>query len=148
MASFLDPLIATPLPDGKQWCVYRRLRYLSDVGVGVATTITVNPGFVTDYASIPQELWAILPPWGRYGPASVLHDWGYWQQTLTRQQCDDVLREASLLLGVEDAIVSTIYNAVRLFGQTAWDRNTALRASGYQRMVTGPDTPPYSGIPS
>src|SRR6185369_16619539 len=118
---FLDTIRPIPLPDGKQWCLAQSFAYLSDVpGVG---TIRVPNNFVTDYASIPQELWAILPPWGRYGPASVLHDWGYWQQTLTREQCDDVLREASLLLGVEDAIVSTIYNAVRLFGQTAWDRN-------------------------
>jgi hypothetical protein len=120
-------------------------RYLSDVpGVGV---ITVPHGFVSDWASIPQELWAILPPWGRYGPASVPHDWGYWEQTLTRLQCDNVLKEASLALGVEEKVVETIYNAVRLFGDASWQRNKALKDSGYKRMVLSPDNPPFAGLP-
>jgi hypothetical protein len=143
---FLDTLLVSPLPDGEQWqvCNPDGFRYLSDIpGVGL---ITVPEGFASDYASIPKELWGILPPWGQYGSAAVLHDLEYWNQRLSREQADAVLREASLALGVDEGLVDVIYHAVRTFGQTAWDRNAALKASGYRRMVVGPDTPPYSGV--
>ena len=40
--------------------------------------------FMTDFASIPRPLWSILPQWGRYGNAAVVHDFGYWTQTRPR----------------------------------------------------------------
>jgi hypothetical protein len=148
MARFLDKLLASPLPDGLQWAIENPdgFRYLSDVpGVGL---ITVPEGFVTDYASIPKELQNILPAWGLYGAAACLHDLEYWTQRLTREQADAVLREASMALGVDEGLVDVIYHAVRTFGESAWQRNAAIKASGYRRMVTGPDIPPYSGVVS
>lgn len=145
--NFLDTLLDSPLPDGRQFCIRnpQGYRYLSDVpGVGV---ITVPKGFVTDYASIPEFLWAILPPWGRYGPASIPHDWMYWEQTWAKEQADLVLKEASLLLGVREELVNMIYSAVQKFGDAAWKANARLKASGYKRMVLSPDNPPYCGLP-
>lgn len=37
--------------------------------------VKVPKGFITDGASIPRVLWIILPPWGSYGQAAVLHDY-------------------------------------------------------------------------
>jgi len=144
---FLTTLLDTPLPDGRQFCIKNPegFRYLSDVpNVGI---IIVPTGFVTDYASIPEFLWSLLPPWGRYGPASIPHDWMYWDQRWSREQADLVLKEASLLLGVEEKLVDAIYTAVRKFGEASWERNATLKESGYKRMVLSPDNPPYSGLP-
>lgn len=37
--------------------------------------IEVPAGYVTDFASIPRGLWNLIPPWGRYRKAAVVHDW-------------------------------------------------------------------------
>lgn len=153
MPRFLNTILASPLSDGRQWCIRNVAadgkpdfyRYLSDVpGVGL---IEIPWGFVTDWASIPQALWSILPPWGLYGAISAPHDWEYKVQRLSRNQADDVLQEGSLLLGVDEKLTHAIYTTVREFGQESWDRNKALKDSGYKRMSLGPDDPPYAGIP-
>lgn len=144
---FLDTLRDSPLSDGRQFCIRNPegYRYLSDVpGVGI---VTAPHGFVTDYASIPEFLWSILPPWGRYGPASIPHDWMYWDQRWSRAQADAVLKEATLALGVRDELANIIYSAVQKFGEASWEHNKVLKASGYKRMVLSPDNPPYAGLP-
>jgi len=37
--------------------------------------VIVPSGFITDGATIPQVFWSLLPPWGTYGQASILHDY-------------------------------------------------------------------------
>lgn len=37
--------------------------------------IRVPEGFITDGASVPRLFWLLLPPWGEYGQAAVLHDY-------------------------------------------------------------------------
>lgn len=37
--------------------------------------IRVPKGFITDGASVPKMFWNLLPPWGEYGQAAVLHDY-------------------------------------------------------------------------
>lgn len=37
--------------------------------------ITIPKGFLTDGASVPRPFWSLLPPWGDYGQAAVLHDY-------------------------------------------------------------------------
>lgn len=41
----------------------------------VTVTVKVPKGFVTDGASVPKWLQWLLPPWGAYGQAAVLHDY-------------------------------------------------------------------------
>ena len=36
--------------------------------------VTVPVGYLTDGASVPQLLWNLIPPWGSYGQAAVVHD--------------------------------------------------------------------------
>lgn len=154
MPQFLDVLSVTPLADGRNWRVQpmpvegetwqewikRPFRYESDV----AGLIEVPACFVTDMASIPRAFWAILPPWGRYGSAALVHDFCYWSQTLTREASDDVLREAMTLLGVDGSTITEIFGAVRTFGHIAWDDNTALKRSGYSRISPAGGDPPYA----
>ncbi len=45
-------------------------------------TFTVPKGYVTDLASVPRLFWFVLPPFGRYSQAAVIHDYIY-------NTCDD-----------------------------------------------------------
>jgi hypothetical protein len=141
MLRFLDELNVTPLGDGSNWRVNRRFRFWSAT---LNRMVEVPDHFIVDFASTPRALWAVYPPWGRYGAAAVLHDWLYWSQECTRAEADLVLREAMDTLGVEPGDVTAIYDGVHLFGQGAWDHNAALKANGYTRMASNDPNPPYA----
>ncbi|HEX9446379.1 MAG TPA: DUF1353 domain-containing protein [Dongiaceae bacterium] len=100
---------------------------------GVA--ITVPRGFVTDFASIPQPLWSILSPHGRYSRAAIVHDYLYWSQSCTRDQADNLFMIAMQESGVADSDRTAIYQAVSWAGEDAWDANRAERAQGLPRII-------------
>jgi Protein of unknown function (DUF1353) len=134
VSRFTAILLVSPLADGKTWVVMRPFGY--DVGAeGSADHVDVPVGFQTDFASIPRPFWIILPKWGRYGNAAVVHDWLYWAQTRPRAAADHVLNEAMRVLGVGAVTRLLIYRAVRLFGGFAWLRNRADRAAGFDRVL-------------
>lgn len=54
---------------GKFWSLARDLVYL-----GARERFTIPAGFRTDLASVPRVFWSVLPPFGDYAPAAVLHD--------------------------------------------------------------------------
>jgi hypothetical protein len=61
MSSFTTRLELSPLDDGRRWELLAPFEY--HVGCeGSGIVIVVPAGFVTDFASIPRFLWAILPP--------------------------------------------------------------------------------------
>ncbi len=135
MSRFTDALVVTPLSDGKTWVVLRDFGY--DVGAeDSGDRIDVAIGFKTDFASIPRLFWIVLPKWGRYGNAAVVHDWLYWTQDRSRREADDIFREGMGVLGVGGGTRWMIYTAVRWFGWLAWIRNRADREAGFERVVT------------
>ena len=134
MSRFTDALVVTPLADGKTWVILRDFGY--DVGEeGSGDTIDVDVGFQTDFASIPRLFWVVLPRWGRYGNAAVIHDWLYWTQERGRGEADRIFLDAMGVLKVGTTTRWTIYLAVRAFGWFAWVRNGADRAAGFDRVV-------------
>jgi hypothetical protein len=134
MSRFTDALVVTPLADGKTWVILRDFGY--DVGTeGSGNTVNVAVGFQTDFASIPRVFWAVLPRWGRYGNAAVIHDWLYWTQSRPRREADDVFLEGMAVLGVSTVTRWGIYLTVRAFGWFAWWRNQADRAAGFDRVM-------------
>lgn len=134
MSRFTDVLVVSPLADGKTWVIVRDFGY--DVGAeNSGDHIDVAIGFNTDFATIPRLFWAILPKWGRYGNATVIHDWLYWVQTRPRREADAILLEAMGVLGVTPLVKVAMYWAVRLFGGLAWYRNQADRADGLDRVL-------------
>lgn len=134
MSRFTSILLVSPLADGKTWVLMREFGY--DVGAeGSSDRINVPMGFQTDFASIPRPFWVILPKWGNYGNAAVIHDWLYWSQGRPRRAADGVLLEGMLVLGVGVVVRSMIYWAVRLFGWLAWLRNQADRTAHYNRVL-------------
>jgi hypothetical protein len=134
VSRFTAILLVSPLADGKTWVVMRPFGY--DVGAeGSENRIDVPVGFQTDFASIPRPFWIILPKWGTYGNAAVVHDWLYWSQSRPRAAADRVLYEAMGVLGVGAVTRFCIYHAVRIFGGLAWMRNRADRAAGFDRVL-------------
>ena len=142
MSAFLDELEVTPLADGISWRLNADFRYESKI---LGATVLVPKRFVTDFTSSPQQLWSLIPPWQKYGAAAVVHDRLYWEQATSREDADDVLREAMHVLAVDEETIGRIWVAVRTFGSFAWARNAKLKASGYTRMapLTRP-APPYA----
>jgi hypothetical protein len=127
MSRFTNMLIVSPYADGKTWYLRRTFAY--DVGEeGSDETIMVPQGFTTDFASIPRIFWTILPRWGKYGNAAVIHDFLYYQQKYNRKEADTIFREAMGVLEVPVWQQFFIYWAVRGFGLFAWRSNKNKKA--------------------
>ncbi len=89
---------------------------------GSGEVITIISGAKTDGASTPRALWTLgIPPFGPYWLATVLHDYLYRSSQKTRSECDDLLLEAMLSLGVSHMIARLIYEGVRLGGASSFD---------------------------
>ena len=134
MSRFTEILTVSPLADGKTWVIRRDFGY--DIGEeGSGNTIDVPIGFMTDFASVPRPLWALLPRWGKYGNAAVIHDYCYWEQRFTRKRSDDIFREAMQVLDVSKWQIFLMYYAVRLGGSLAWAGNKRRKEKGPGRVA-------------
>ena len=130
---FLDRLIVSPMADGFTWYLEEGFRYRSLVDPNPGT-ITVVQRFETDFASIPSPLTVLLPKWSVYGPAAVVHDWLYWEQTKKRAEADAVFLEAMNTLNVPVWKRLALFAGVRIFGGWAWWENKRLKLLGVTRM--------------
>lgn len=90
--------------------------------------VHVPAGYLTDGASVPRLFWSLIPPWGIYGQAAVVHDilCEYLSTTLhglpnpiTRARCDQILLEAMVALQVPAWKRQVIYRAVCLYRRIA-----------------------------
>lgn len=122
MSSFTTPLDIRANDDGRTFTLLTEFNYaIGELSSG--RLIRVPAGFVTDFASIPQIFWNILPPWGKYGKAAVLHDYMYKKQEFTRSFCDDILDESMEALGVKWLTRHAIWLGVRVGGWVAWNQH-------------------------
>lgn len=113
------------------WVVKKEFRYYVD---GDKDKVVIVPrGFLTDGATVPRLFWGIIPPWGKYGQAVVLHDYlcefrGFWNygqwETLRREDTDRIFRSALEELGVGSFTRNLMYGAVSLFTKFAKFRGT------------------------
>lgn len=136
MVRFEDALDVRPLDDGKNWFVLEDFYYDTDVLLTPAYNapvsrfavrglwrVVVPKGFITDFASIPRPLWAVVggPADGKYRKIAVVHDYLYRTRGLaTRQQADDVLREGMKFSGVGLVQRTLIYAGVRVGGAASY----------------------------
>lgn len=89
-----------------------------DLGGGV--TIEVPVGFVTDGPSIPKIFWNILPVWGIWARAGVIHDFiccllamaRPHEAARTRKDCDRIFLRAMVDLDVGWVQFSVLYLGV------------------------------------
>lgn len=80
-------------------------------------SLEIPVGFHTDFASVPRWLWCIVPPWGRYSPATVFHDFLYSKALLPRWLIDWNFLEHMKKLGVKPWRCRVMYWCVRIFGR-------------------------------
>ena len=137
----IKPVPLTPFADGANWVVEKPLVYeIADTG----RRVVVPEGFVTDFASIPRPLWPIYPRTGRYQFPAVVHDFLYWEQSTTREDADRIF-----LQGMKESTVAKkdrliIFNAVRIGGSAAWNRNQEDKKKGLPRVIPSE----YRSIPA
>ncbi|PWJ49589.1 uncharacterized protein DUF1353 [Dyadobacter jejuensis] len=90
--------------------------------------VDIPPGYLTDFASVPQILWSVFPPHGRMANAAVLHDYMYDHRLFEDElgsRCARVLADTLFLENMFADKVSRpqaylYYYAVRLFGSKWW----------------------------
>jgi uncharacterized protein DUF1353 len=132
----IAPAPLTPFGDGQFSVLIADLKYQIRT---TSFTIVVPAGFVTDFASTPRAIWAVLPPFGTYQLAAVVHDFLYWDQGCTREQADALLRTAMDESNVVPAKRDVIWEAVRRFGGAAWADNAKAKAAGQPRIIPRED---------
>jgi hypothetical protein len=100
--------------DGSRWRLEEPLSY-----TGRDELFVVPAGFTTDFASVPQSLTWLVPRYGRYTKAAILHDY-LWQRcregAFAWADADGVLRRAMRELDVPFLRRWLMWGAVRLAG--------------------------------
>lgn len=127
MSSFTTPLRVEPIDD-KFWKILETFEYhVGDLDSGFL--VRVPKGYTTDFATVPRFLWNIVPPWGTYGKACVVHDYlldnghqiikadkvGERLSTVTRKKVDKIFLEAMEVLEVNYVLRYAMYAAVRVY---------------------------------
>lgn len=80
-------------------------------------TLMVPAGFRTDLASTPRVLWAVIPPFGRWDEAAVLHDHLYGGAcSITREDADAALYFGMTECNVPQWKAWVMWASVRVFG--------------------------------
>lgn len=104
------PLRVRILPNGRT----AELLWPYKVRLKDKTSVIVPAGFVTDFASVPRPLWSILPPWGKYSPAAVVHDYLCRKPGFPRKRADKIFLELMKALGVPFWKRHIMYRGVRM----------------------------------
>jgi hypothetical protein len=118
--------------------------YTRETSIG---TVRVSAGFKWNGASVRRILWNIIPPWGSYSGAALVHDWLYEHhrrmtdvtscasstKKVTKEEADRVFYELMLEDGVRKSRAYTMWLAVALCGAKAWSQTR----DGDAKLVPG-----------
>jgi len=115
---FNESLQVEVLPGGRRVRLIKSFKVILAVG----RSITVPAGFETDFASVPRLFWRIIPPWGRYSAAAVVHDYLYETDAVSRLEADRIFLDLMKRLGVPFWKRHLMYRAVRIGGWLPWKR--------------------------
>jgi hypothetical protein len=117
-------VVPPPLPvvacGGNQWA------FTNDYHTVISgVSITITNGFRCDLASIPAQAQDLLGVY-RDSPAirrgAACHDWLYRTKRYPRETADWLLYQACLEDGMNADKAKAVYEAVKLWGWKAWDR--------------------------
>jgi hypothetical protein len=106
-------LVVEEAPD-RRWRLVKPLSYQ-----GRDEPFEVPEGFETDFASVPRVLWSLIPTYGRYTKAAVLHDYLCRKAAdgeFNRCDADGLFRRTMRELGVGLARRRMMWAAVRWAG--------------------------------
>lgn len=99
------------------WMLTEEIRVLLSDG----KILTIPKGFVTDFASIPQVFWSVLPPIGPANIAFIIHDYLYQQRDERgRKFADDEMLFWMKKTKLEKWKRKVIYHVVRWKGSKYW----------------------------
>lgn len=85
------------------------------------SVLMVPAGFNSDLASVPWGLWNLIPPWGPYADAAVIHDYLYRVQVIKpRKFVDQIFLEAMEVKQCRWVQRWAIYLGVRIGGWLTW----------------------------
>lgn|SRR5574337_169544 len=119
---FAKPTLKVETGDGRFFTLLEPLIYTTNAG----EVITVPIGCTTDGASTPKAIWNVIPPFGTYWLAAVLHDYLYRVTNRPKFECDNLLLEAMVSLRVDEALRNAIYDGVHLGGQISFDEDRKI----------------------
>lgn len=91
----------------------------------ICEEVIIKAGFTTDFASVPQFLWWLIPPHGTGAIPSIVHDYLYQvpnSHNLTRLEVDRYWRKLLIESGVPTWQTALMYGFVRLLGQSVWEK--------------------------
>ena len=89
---------------------------------GCGIWVCVPAGSLTDFASIPRILHALIDPFGPYAKAAVVHDFMYRTGCRSRAVADAIFLEGMIKCGVPNWQRQLIYLSVRLFGWMSYQK--------------------------
>jgi hypothetical protein len=109
------------------WKVMQPFTYQSDI---LGKTITVEPDFITDYASVPRVPVLYFLFGDTTHKAAVLHDWLFHHHEVCNEQTANlVLREAAEAEGIVHWRKMGIYLGVKFGGKSSWEADA--RSNGH-----------------
>jgi len=88
--------------------------------------VEVPVGFATDWATVPRIFWRVIPPWGKYLRASVVHDFLYRSGLLPKAEADMFFYLLMLSDGARPWRALLLYRGVKWFGGGVWKRYRKL----------------------
>lgn len=127
--------LASALLGADHWRVTTPFTYL----ISDTQSVSIPAGYLTDGASVPKVFWNIIPPWGKYGQAAVVHDLlceyltvleNGLPKAISRAYCDSILNQAMEDLDVPARKRLSIYwpvCAYRIVANVTEPSNTALK---------------------
>ena len=86
--------------------------------------VYVPKGYLTNGASVPRIFWNVVPPWGHYGQACVLHDWlcehnyyfdGLNSFYLNRKQVNNIFNDAMKVAELPNGKRKLIFGGVEAY---------------------------------
>lgn len=85
--------------------------------------IVVPNGFITDFASIPWGIRAFVHVFEEHMRGAVIHDWLYYNGTVTRKQADQTFYHVMRSTGVSWHRARAMFSGVRVGGWAAWNNH-------------------------
>jgi hypothetical protein len=109
---FTGQIVVSPIqPEGKRWTLVQSFTY-----TGNTQSFTVPAQFTTDFASVPRVFTWLLPRYGRWTPAAILHDF-LWAEAkagrILKFDADGLFNRAMRELGVPYLRRWIMWTAVR-----------------------------------
>jgi hypothetical protein len=93
--------------------------------------IEVPEGFITDLASIPRALRAVLNINGKSRKAAVLHDFLYCSQLLPRSDADKLFYDALVCEGMSKTMAHIYWSGVRVGGWMHYRKISGLTQNDF-----------------